>query len=148
MAEQITAVTIAAVGRTHEWRNWLWKRDESQFETYSLHCTEIRKWNWLFVNGRDCKSLKSRPQKNETRAKVGQLYKCALRTCWRIIILQGNKWDTFRVVMTSHLTFVTQRALLVERPSYRTRKNTRIVWQIYYGASLLCIILITADPNC
>ena len=44
----------------------------------SLHCTEIRKWIWLFVNGSDCKTLKSRPQNSETLVKVGQLHKCAL----------------------------------------------------------------------
>jgi hypothetical protein len=121
MAVRTSAVTIAAVGRTHEWRNWLRKPDESQFETYSLHCTEIRKWNWLFVNGRGCKSLMSGPQNIETRAEVGQLHRCALGTCWRIIILQGNTWDTVKVVMTSHLIFVTQRALLVEHPMHRTQ---------------------------
>ena len=141
MAVRTSAVTIAAVGRTDEWRNWLRKPDESKFETYSLHCTKIRKRNWLFVNGRNCKSLMSRPQNIEIRAEVGQLHRCALGICWRIIILQGNKWDTGKVVMTSHLIFVTQTALLVEHPMHRTQTPELSKWCIteprYYVLSKL-----------
>jgi hypothetical protein len=47
-----------------------------------------------------------------------KMYRCARGLCWKIMILQRNKWATFNFVMISSLIFMTQERVLIEQPSY------------------------------
>jgi len=67
----------------------------------------LRKWKFLFVIDRECKSRISTATGFWIRTKVGQIHQLARGLCW-----QWSKWTQFKVVMT-HLHFKTMATLLL-----------------------------------
>ena len=85
--------TQRASGRTDDYSHTLW------FIRYvgvgHRNCT-LNAW------ARHLPRRDSRP-----RAKMGQMHQCARGLCWKIMILEWNKWGTFNVVVTFNLIYPT-----------------------------------------
>jgi len=97
----------------HEWRNWFWKTDKSQFEIYPVHWScpselnkvlSVKNWdardrivNLIFTGCEFCNSCRD-------ARDVSMLS----GLCWKIVIPQWNKWNKPEVAVTSHLIFDTR----------------------------------------
>jgi hypothetical protein len=95
---------------------WFWKTDTSYFKIYPLNqhfrevsdSTIVGNWKWLFVNGCECTSSIYAALISLNKCYKKKRHQCVWGLCWKIMLLQGNKWATLTVVMTCHLIFIIQ----------------------------------------
>jgi hypothetical protein len=97
----------------HEWRNWFWKTDKSQFEIYPVHWScpsELNKA--LSVKNWDARARIVNPICTASElcnsCRDWRDVSVFSGLCWKITIPQWNKLNKLGVVMTFYLIFDTR----------------------------------------
>lgn len=97
----------------HEWRNWFYKTDKSQFEIYQIHWScPSELYTVLSVKNWDARTRVVKPIGTASEfcnsCRDGRDVSVFSELCWKIMISQWNKWYKLEVVMTSRLIFDTR----------------------------------------
>ena len=111
----------------HEWRNWFWKTDKSQFEIYPIHWScPLELYTVLSLKNWAARARIVNPMCTASELcnsyRDGRDVSMFAGLCWKIMIPQWNKWNKLEVVMTFNLIFDTRNVRYLKSfihfPSY------------------------------
>ena len=122
----------------------IWKTDPSYFKIYPL--------NQHFIEASDSKIVQKLEMAVCEWLRMQELnlccnhilkhvllkkkkHQCVQGLCWKITILQGNKWATLTVVMTCHLMFIIQHYY---DHSYSYLDNSQCNWFLTHVLTCTC----------